>query len=303
MQPSASDTGIRVAAAIDDVPAVLAMKDHRRVTVCLPARNEAATVGPIVASIRSALMHWEAPLVDRLVVIDDRSTDATAAVSRAAGAEVWAVDDLSGAGPAGSGKGHALWLATRRVDTELVVFCDADLTSFTPSYVTRLLAPLLADPGLVLVKAYYDRPEGDEGVGGGRTTELLARPLLTLLYPALATMRQPLSGEFAARVDALRSVPFVEGYGVEAGLLIDLLARFGAAAMAQVDLGVKHHRHRSLSELAAQATEIAAVILSRSGALAATPSEVDVRFAGRPSGVARIAERSPITAPRRDATA
>jgi glucosyl-3-phosphoglycerate synthase len=293
MDLSRRGAGIRVADGIDDAATLVAMKGGRSVAVCLPARNESATVGAIVAAART-LMHWEAPLVDRLVVIDDGSHDGTAAAATDAGAEVWPVAELGAGLEAGRGKGNALWLATRRLDTDLVVFCDADLLSFTTSYVTRLIGPLLSDPGLVLVKGFYDRPQDADGDGGGRTTELLARPLLSLLYPALATMRQPLSGEFAARVDALRSVPFVEGYGVEAGLLIDLLGRYGAEAMAQVDLGVKHHRHRSLVELAAQATEIAAVILARSGALGSVPEAVAVRFAGAEGSTVRVAERPPI---------
>ncbi len=296
MEEEAALGGIAVAEAIDDVARLTAAKGTSRVTVCLPARNEAATVGAIVSCVRDALMHWEAPLVDRLVVIDDGSTDATAAVARAEGAEVWSVAELGADVPTGRGKGNALWLAVRRLDTEIAVFCDADLTSFTASYVTRLIGPLLADPGLALVKAFYDRPRGEEATGGGRTTELLARPLLALLFPALATMRQPLSGEFAGRTAALRSVPFVEGYGVEAGLLIDLLARFGPSAFAQVDLGVKRHRHRDLADLAAQATEIAAVILSRAGALGALPDEVAVRFNGVPSATVVLGERPPADA-------
>jgi glucosyl-3-phosphoglycerate synthase len=216
-----------------------------------------------------------AGFVHEVLVVDDSSTDATADVARSAGARVVATTDVLSDQPAGSGKGNAMWAGVRVLTGDIVVFCDADLESFTTSYVTRLVEPLLANPDVMLVKAFYQRPVDATGEGGGRTTELMARPLLSLQFPVLATLHQPLSGEFAIRRVVAESVPFVQGYGVEAGLLIDVLNRFGPDALAQVDVGIKRHRHRSLSDLAVQAREIASVILSRSGALRAAPAHVE----------------------------
>ena len=229
----------------------------------MPARDEAATVGAICEAIVEACM---APgLVDELIVLDDGSTDETASVASAAGAKVVAVDDVLPELRRGRGKGNVLWKSLAVCDADVLVWCDADLSSFTPSWVTRLVAPLLEDDGLRFVKGFYRRPIDAEGQGGGRTTELVARPLLSRFFPALASLRQPLSGECAARVDLLRQLPFVESYGVEVGLLIDVQRVAGLDAMAQVDLGDKVHRHRTLDELSLQAAEILDTVLQRAG--------------------------------------
>ncbi len=246
-------------------PARVAGTVQPRVSVCIPARNEAGTVGAIVSSIVSDL-GGIGGVVHEVIVVDDSSTDDTAAVATAAGASVVRTADVLADQPSGSGKGNAMWAGVRVAMGDIVVFCDADLESFSPSYITRLIEPLLADPSVMLVKAFYHRPTDAQGEGGGRTTELMARPLLSLLFPVLATLRQPLSGEFALRRSVAMDVPFVQGYGVEAGLLIDVLQRYGPGALAQVDVGIKRHRHRSIADLAMQAREIASVILCRSGA-------------------------------------
>ena len=229
-----------------------------RVSVCLPARDEESTVGAIVATILRELgVPWG--VVDEVVVVDDGSLDATAAVATAAGALVVAADEvLPGMGP-GTGKGEALWKALAVATGEVVVFCDADLRNFDPRFVTRLLAPL-DDPSIGLVKGYYERPDG-----GGRVTELVARPLIRLFFPELAAIRQPLGGEFAARREVLEQVPFVQGYGVDLALLVDVAARFGTASIGQADLGVRHHRNRSLDELGTQATAVLRAALDRAG--------------------------------------
>lgn len=259
-----------------------------RVSVCIPARNEAATVGTIVNAIvtqlvvkASAKASANAPAdgalgtVHEVIVIDDSSTDDTGLVSARAGASVVRTAEVLADQPAGSGKGNAMWAGLRSASGDIVVFCDADLESFTPRYITRLVEPLIADQSVMLVKAFYQRPIDAHGEGGGRTTELLARPLLSLLFPVLATLRQPLSGEFAIRRSVATSLPMVQGYGVEAGLLIDVLQRYGADSMVQVDVGTKHHRHRSIAELAVQAHEIASVILSRAGAVHGKPAHAE----------------------------
>ncbi len=232
--------------------------DPGRVSVCLPARDEEATVGPIVAAIVRELVERRG-VVDEVVVVDDGSTDGTAAAAAAAGAMVVAAADvLPGQGP-GTGKGEALWKALHVATGDIVVFIDADLRDFDPAFVTGLLRPF-ADPGIGYVKGFYERPDG-----GGRVTELVARPMIGLFFPELAHIRQPLGGEFAGRREVLEQVPFVQGYGVDLGLLVDVAARFGVESIAQADLGVRNHRNRPLDELAVQATSVLRVALLRAG--------------------------------------
>jgi glucosyl-3-phosphoglycerate synthase len=237
------------------------------ISVCLPARNEAPTIGGIIEKVRERLVDSPAGrgdrLVDEIVVLDDGSTDATAAVARAAGATVVAESTvLPEAGP-GSGKGNALWKSLHATRGDLVCWLDADLRNFDADSVVKLVEPLLADAGTVLVKASYVRSFEGAPTGGGRVTELVARPLVSLLFPKLADIVQPLGGEYAARRDALEVLPFVEGWGVELGLLIDVVERFGRDAVAQVDLGTREHRNRPVGELAAQSLAIIATALRR----------------------------------------
>ena len=256
-------TEVRSYAANDfPVDSLLAQKGDHVVSVCIPARNEAATIGTIVSVIGEHLAGTDVPLVDQMLVIDDRSTDDTAAIARDEGAEVVEVADvLPGAGP-GRGKGNVLWKSVAACQGDLIVWIDADLTSFTPRCVTGLLGPLLADPAIAMVKGYYHRPETG-GTGGGRTTELMARPLLATLFPHLTSVRQPLGGEYAARREILEQVPFSMGYGVETGLLIDIAEMVGLDRLAQVDLGVRVHRNRPLDELSVQAMEVLHTALRR----------------------------------------
>ena len=234
------------------------------ISVCLPARDEEATVGHIVASVRRNLME-QVPLVDEVVVMDDGSTDGTAEAAHWEGAKVHAVSEVLPAMPAGSGKGNALWLSLFVTEGDIVCWVDADVRNFQPHFVTGLVAPLLHDAAIALVKGYYRRPLHGEPSGGGRDTELLARPLLSTLFPALTRIIQPLGGEYAGRRDLLEAIPFVEGWGVEIGLLIDVAARSGIDAIAQADLGVREHRNRPLDELAPQAMEVLLTGLGRAG--------------------------------------
>jgi glucosyl-3-phosphoglycerate synthase len=246
------------------LPMLQEAKGDHTISVCIPARNEAATVGTIVGAIREHLASDDRPFVDEILVIDDRSDDGTAAIAAAAGATVVQVSDiLPGYGP-GRGKGNVLWKSVAASRGDLIVWIDADLTSFTPACVTGLVGPLLTDPSIAMVKGYYERPEIG-GTGGGRTTELMARPLLATLFPHLTSVRQPLGGEYAARRNVLEQVPFSTGYGVETGLLIDIAALVGLDRLAQVDLGVRVHRNRPLDELSVQAMEILHVALRRAG--------------------------------------
>ncbi|WP_449336919.1 glucosyl-3-phosphoglycerate synthase, partial [Streptomyces griseus] len=231
--------------------------DPRRtsVSVVLPALNEEATVGAIVATIRRELME-KVRLVDELVVIDSGSTDATAAVARAAGARVVHRDAILPRIPALPGKGEVLWRSLLVTSGEIVCFVDADLKDFSADFVSGTIGPLLTDPTVQFVKAMYDRPLGDRAGQGGRVTELVARPLLNLHWPQLAGFVQPLGGEYAVRRSLLERLPFPVGYGVELGLLVDALHTVGLDALGQVDVGVRIHRHQDGQALGRMAAAI-----------------------------------------------
>ncbi|MDM4718869.1 glucosyl-3-phosphoglycerate synthase [Micromonospora sp. WMMA1363] len=245
---------------------LLDAKGNSRVSVVLPARNEEATVGAIVSTIREHLLD-RVPLVDELIVVDSRSTDRTAQVARAAGAEVVSQDAMTRGLPRLTGKGDALWAGLAAAEGDVVAFLDADLREFRPHFVTGLLGPLLTDPSVDFVKGFYHRPlvgtASVEADGGGRVTELMARPLLNLFWPELAGFVQPLAGEYAGRRAVLERVPFVSGYGVETAMLIDLLDLVGLDALAQVDLGERKHRHQDTAALGRMSAQIMLTAWSR----------------------------------------
>lgn len=246
----------------DDLAEIKA-RSETSVTVALPARNEEATVGPIVATIRKRLVD-DVALIDELLVIDDASTDNTAGVAAGAGATV--VDARRVLGSFGSGgKGEALWKSLRASTGDVIIWCDADIVNFDERFIVGCLGPLLTRPDIGFIKGFYRRPLNTEGEGGGRVTELVARPLISTLFPALGEMVQPLSGEFGGRRELLEAVPFHRGYAVDLGLLIDLTERFGIDRIGQVDLGARLHRNRPLRELGPQAASIMAMALERAG--------------------------------------
>ena len=252
-------------------------KGDTTVTVVIPARDEQDTVGTIVSTIRRAVVE-RVPLVDEIVVVDSRSTDATAAVARTAGARVVGQDEMTRGLERMEGKGDALWAGLAASTGDVVVFVDGDLREFSPAFVTGLLGPLLTDRSVEFVKGFYHRPlTGPDGVepdGGGRVTELSARPLINLFWPELAGFVQPLAGEYAGRRRTLERIPFVSGYGVEIAMLIDLLDLVGLDALAQVDLGERRHRNQSvdaLGRMSAQIIVTAWTRLYRHG-LATTPT-------------------------------
>jgi glucosyl-3-phosphoglycerate synthase len=241
-----------------EVGALVAAKGGRRVSVCLPARDEEPTVGTIVACIRTL-----DTLVDEVLVVDDGSADRTAAVARAAGARVVRGEGL--------GKGEAMQLAVRQAVGDIVAFCDADVRNFDTGFVLGLVGPLLATDDVAFVKGYYRRPfEGRPGEGG-RVTELMARPLLRVLFPHLAGVVQPLGGECAGRREVFEQVPFVKGWGVDIALVLDVVARYGTGALAQVDLGERVHHNRPLHELSPQAEAVLRTVLARAGLQPAVP--------------------------------
>jgi glucosyl-3-phosphoglycerate synthase len=268
-----------------------------RISVCLPARDEALTIGAIVHEVRTHLM-GAGDFVDEIVVIDDGSRDGTAEVAAAEGARVVAeAAILPEAGP-GTGKGNALWKSLHECRGDIICWLDADLRNFSADYVTRLVQPLLDEPDLQFVKAYYHRSYEGAPTGGGRVTELVARPVLSLLFPKLADIVQPLAGEYAGRRDALELLPFVEGWGVELAMLIDVVDRFGRDAITQVDLGVREHRNRPLAELAPQALAVLATGLRRAERIDATSPSVELLTAAADGTVdvesVAVNERPPI---------
>ncbi|AWB85038.1 glucosyl-3-phosphoglycerate synthase [Corynebacterium liangguodongii] len=231
----------------------------------IPALNEEDTV---VAVVRACL----ASVASEVIVLDSDSTDETAQRATEAGARVVNWAEACPEVPTRPGKGEALWRGVRAAAGEIVVFVDADVTTAEPWWVGALAAPL-ASPTVHMVKASYRRAMGRSDSGGGRVTELTAKPLLRQLFPELAGIDQPLAGEYAIRRSTALRLPFVDGYGVEAGLLIDIARVYGPAAIAQAELGLRRHRNRPLEELARTADEVAATILSRAGVGAARVSQ------------------------------
>jgi glucosyl-3-phosphoglycerate synthase len=244
-----------------DAADLAARRGDTTISVCLPARNEADTIGPIVDVLVGELQGGVG-LVDEVVVVDDHSTDGTAKIADDAGATVVVAEDVLADHGDGHGKGEAMWKSLYASTGDLVVWCDADVTSFSAGYVVGMVGVLLTRPEVQFVKAFYDRPL-QAGDGGGRVTELVARPVLSLLFPELATIRQPLAGEYGGRRSALEQLPFVEGYGVDLALMVDVVRTFGVDAIAQVDLGVRLHRNRTLAELGPQALSVLHTALHR----------------------------------------
>jgi glucosyl-3-phosphoglycerate synthase len=285
----------------------IASERTQSVSVCLPARECAGTVGEIVAALVALR---EAGAIDEVVVVDAASADGTAAVAERAGASVWQEAELLPAHGPVLGKGDAMWRALPALDGELVCFLDADTEGFSAHFATGLLGPLVCEPGVSFVKAFYRRPlawegdgsgaggsgEGGDGGGaddrGGRVNRLTARPALALFYPELAGVRQPLAGEVAARRELLESLPFATGYGVEIAMLIDAWRTLGLDGIAQVDLDEHRNRHQPLSALEPMALTVLATIARR--------LQQDGRLLGAegpPGGGSRGVESAPVERP------
>ena len=251
-------------------PSELAKAKHRAgltVSVCIPALNEESTVGPIVDSIRSDLME-RVPLVDELTVVDSSSSDRTAAEAERSGATVIQDRDVLPYLEPMAGKGEALWKSLFVLRGDVILWLDADIRNFDPRFVYGPLGPILTDPAVGYVKSFYRRPiEAGRGgsLEGGRVTELVARPLISMFWPHLAGLIQPLAGEYAGRRSILERVPFFTGYAVEMGLLIDVAERFGTETMAQIDLEERIHRNRPIGELSRMAFAVIRAALSRLG--------------------------------------
>ncbi len=234
----------------------------QRVSLVVPARNEAATVGAVVERVREALVET-IELVDEVVVIDSDSDDETYAVAASAGARVHRSAEIRPDLGTHPGKGEAMWKSLFVTSGDLVVFMDADLHDWDTHFVPGLLGPLLTDPAVRLVKGFYDRPGADGPLEGGRVTELVARPLIALLFPELGGLVQPLAGEWAVRRSWFAGLTVPTGYAVELAALVDTVRAAGPDAIAQVDLGVRAHRHQALRDLGGMATQILAAALAR----------------------------------------
>lgn len=256
----------------------ISRKLRGKVSVVIPTRDTAGTIAATVAELK---LLTEDGLVGQILVVDADSPDGTASLAREAGAEVVSENELvEGFGPC-RGKGDAMWRALAAVTGEIVVYIDGDIADFGRHYITGLVGPL-TDPDKHFVKGRYERPfrygESEEPAGGGRVTELAARPLLARLAPELLGFDQPLAGEVAARRDLLEQVPFSCGYGVEIAMLLDVWDKVGIGGMAQVELGTKRNAHQSLAALSGMSSEVIA-------AMAATLDRLDRDDTGRLAAV------------------
>jgi glucosyl-3-phosphoglycerate synthase len=247
---------------------IRAAKAGRTVSVVLPALNEQETIADLIA-VLLPLTEGPAPVVDEIMVMDSGSTDATVELARRAGARVVLRTDVLEHLEPQPGKGEVLWRSLAAATGDIIVYLDSDLVDFDPRSVLALLGPVLTIESVQFVKGFYKRPLRLENVsfdtGGGRVTELVARPLLAALQPAASMIVQPLGGEYCATRELLESVPFAAGYGVEIGLLLDTVALHGLDALAQVNLGVRKHRNRSLVQLGVMSRQIVGAVLRRCG--------------------------------------
>ncbi len=252
----------------DDLQRLLALKQQQgvRISLGLPTLNEEQTIGEIIGQVQEHLIE-KTPLLDEVVLIDSGSQDRTREIAAAHGIPVYIHQEILPQYGAFYGKGEALWKSLYVLTGDIIAWCDTDIKNFHPRFVYGVIGPLLRERRLVYSKGFYRRPiqfgEKVQASGGGRVTELTARPLLNLFYPELSGMLQPLSGEYAGRRFALEAVPFFTGYGVETGLLIDLLERHGLSSLAQVDLLERIHRNQELIPLSKMAFAITQVVIQR----------------------------------------
>ncbi|MGC8878873.1 MAG: glucosyl-3-phosphoglycerate synthase [Anaerolineae bacterium] len=251
-----------------DLQRLVALKERERVRISLglPALNEEATVGNVIATVKETLMD-EVPLLDEIVLIDSGSQDRTCEIATQLGIPVYVACDILPQYGTYRGKGEALWKSLYVLNGDIIAWIDTDIRNIHPRFVYGILGPLLRDPRIQYVKGFYRRPlqQGDrlEARAGGRVTELTARPLLNLFFPELSGLIQPLAGEYAGRRQILEQLPFFTGYGVEFGLLVDILERFGLSAIAQVDLLERVHRNQPLPSLSKMSFAILQVAMRR----------------------------------------
>jgi glucosyl-3-phosphoglycerate synthase len=252
----------------EDLDHLLALKRRQGLTIslALPALNEEETVGEVIRTVQNALA-LETPLVDEIVLIDSQSSDQTREIAASLGIPVYIHQELLPAHGARRGKGEALWKSLYTTRGDIILWIDTDIVNIHPRFVSGLIGPLLVNPRIQFVKGFYRRPlkVGDkiQAGGGGRVTELTARPLLNLFYPELSGVVQPLSGEYGGRRSALEKLPFYSGYGVEIGLLIEVLEQFGLNAIAQVDLQERIHHNQTLESLSKMSFAIIQAVIHK----------------------------------------
>jgi len=245
-----------------------------RLTVCIPAHNEAATLGRAIALVKRSAARSHGLVAD-IMVVDDRSTDGSGDIARSAGARVITTAEECKDFGGSRGKGDAIWSGLRRCETDLIAFIDADVTSLSMSFVKRLSRPLLQSPDIHLVKGRFRRASGHEPTG--RVTMLTARPLITLLHPRLSHLHEPLSGVFAGRVETLGQLWLDCDYGVDVGILLDVAHTYGEHSICEVDLGRLEHRYRDLASLTVTAQQVARAIVARASATDLIHDDVTVR--------------------------
>jgi glucosyl-3-phosphoglycerate synthase len=243
-------------------PELLRERKRESVTVVLPAREVADTIGQIVEQLQTL-----GDLIDQILVVDAASTDGTAQIAAGLGAEVYQESELvPGLGQA-LGKGDAMWRALSVARGELIVYLDSDTREFSAHFLTGMLGPLICHEGVEFVKGFFCRPfvdeRGERPVDGGRVTELTARPLLSAFYPELAGFVQPLAGEVSARRSLFDRLPFATGYAIETSMLLHARDEVGIERMAQVDLDVRRNYHQPLPQLGPMAYAVLRVILER----------------------------------------
>ncbi|HEY6074771.1 MAG TPA: glucosyl-3-phosphoglycerate synthase, partial [Anaerolineales bacterium] len=251
-----------------DLEALVRLKRRQnlKVSLALPALNEEDTVGTVIGTLKRALMD-EVPVLDEIVLMDSNSTDGTREIAAGFGLPVYIHQHVLANYGARRGKGEALWKSLYVTSGDILLWLDTDIVNISPGFIYGLLGPLLANPGVQFIKGYYHRPLRVDGKmqasGGGRVTELTARPLLNLFYPELSGIIQPLSGEYGGRRAALETMPFASGYGVEIGLLIDIFEKYGLSALAQVDLSERIHHNQPLESLSKMSFAIIQTVVRR----------------------------------------
>jgi glucosyl-3-phosphoglycerate synthase len=240
------------------------------ISLVLPALNVSATIGEIICIVLENLVE-RVPLLDEVVVMDSNSHDETRLIVESFGLPVYIHQNILSNYGSGTGKGEAIWKSLFVTHGDLICWIDSDIRNFSPHFVYGLVGPLLEHPGIHYVKGFYRRPIQVRGqtipMGGGRVTELCARPMLNLFFPQLSGIIQPLSGEYCGRRSILETLPFCSGYAVETGLLIDILNTYGLNHVAQVDLYERIHQNRPLESLSAMSFSIIQTVLSRIDAL------------------------------------
>jgi glucosyl-3-phosphoglycerate synthase len=252
----------------EDLEYLLRLKQDQglSISLALPALNEEKTVGKVIKAIKRTLVS-DMPLLDEIVLIDSNSEDRTRNIAESLGIPVYIHQDILPGYGARSGKGEALWKSLYCTRGDIVIWLDTDITNIHPRFAYGLIGPLLLRPDIQFIKGFYRRPlkvgKKTQAGGGGRVTELTARPLLNLFYPELSGVIQPLSGEYGGRRSALQQLGFFSGYGVEIGLLIDIFEKFGLSAVAQVDLQERIHHNQPLEALSKMSFAIIQAVMGK----------------------------------------